>query len=322
MTPTLPECFEPAEFAVKYVRIACRPDLAEFAIRPVPAIRQADSARHLTISLGSSGAIQVLLAVGMAFVGGTATGWTPRVIVLPPGASAIASAASAATVEARVVDDSELPEATALEVISHDEAGSVSPSPSSPIVAPISPNGSLPIATAEVLSLETSRDIHAPIVAATLPDVRQASTADHPPLVDLPPLREKPPVVERRRSNATPSTQLAQVPQPESRSSPPSQPSQGVETVELPQKVFSPEPEYPAELLAARVEGVVLLRVRVAVSGQVESAAVQRSSGRVAFDNAALAAVRRWRFEPTRRAGATVAIDVKVPIRFVIRDSP
>lgn len=320
MIPTLQHFAEPADSAANLGGIACQPDASQLLIRPAQVVRQASSTRHLAISLGSSGAIQVLLVVGMAFVGGSAIGWTPRVIVLPPGASAIASAASAPVIEATVPADADLPESVALEAIPHDESAVFSPPPSpsssSLVFVPISPNGSLPVRTSDVLPLEMRGEIRSPSVEPKLPEVRR------PPLADLPPLRETPPIVERRRSHAAPTTQLARVPQPESRSSPPSQPSQGVESVDPPQKVFSPEPEYPAELLAARVEGLVLLRVRVAANGQVEAAAILRSSGREAFDNAALAAVRRWRFEPIRRAGAKGGMDLKVPIRFVIQDSP
>jgi TonB family protein len=36
------------------------------------------------------------------------------------------------------------------------------------------------------------------------------------------------------------------------------------------------------------------------------------------MDEAAVAAVRRWRFHPARRFGLPVAVEVKKPLRFTI----
>jgi protein TonB len=46
---------------------------------------------------------------------------------------------------------------------------------------------------------------------------------------------------------------------------------------------------------------------------------VQRSSGFEMLDRAAIAAVRRWVFEPGRRGGNPVAAWVQVPVRFALR---
>jgi protein TonB len=82
--------------------------------------------------------------------------------------------------------------------------------------------------------------------------------------------------------------------------------------------VFSPSPTYPPALLAARVEGVVKLRVEVDAQGQVTGAEVFVSSGRPEFDAAARTAVLRWRFTPaSQQAGPRALL---VPIRFGILD--
>ena len=94
----------------------------------------------------------------------------------------------------------------------------------------------------------------------------------------------------------------------------------GTQTDAEPAKVFSPQPRYPPGLLAARITGTVKLLVRVNRDGRVTRASVHRSSGRAALDQSALEAVRRWRFEPARRAGIAVRLDVIVPIRFSIQD--
>jgi len=94
--------------------------------------------------------------------------------------------------------------------------------------------------------------------------------------------------------------------------------SHGSEADELPQVVENPAPVYPSDLLAARVEGRVVLRVVVSAAGRVERLSIHQSSGRDAFDRAAMAAVRGWRFKPALLNGTPVEYQVAVPVRFVI----
>jgi protein TonB len=58
------------------------------------------------------------------------------------------------------------------------------------------------------------------------------------------------------------------------------------------------------------------LHVIVDAQGNVASLSVARSSGSRLLDDAAVDAVRRWRFAPARRAGVPVAGSVEVPILF------
>lgn len=94
----------------------------------------------------------------------------------------------------------------------------------------------------------------------------------------------------------------------------------GSDSSAVPRKTFSPSPEYPAELLSQRIEGLVKLRVRVGKDGRVKEASVYRSSGLAAFDRAALKVIYRWRFEPARRAGIPFEREIAVPVRFFIDD--
>jgi protein TonB len=78
----------------------------------------------------------------------------------------------------------------------------------------------------------------------------------------------------------------------------------------------NPSPVYPVFAKRAREQGVVMLRVRVDAAGKVEGIELHKSSGSERLDDAALAAVRRWRFVPARMGDRTVAGVAIVPIHF------
>lgn len=89
----------------------------------------------------------------------------------------------------------------------------------------------------------------------------------------------------------------------------------------LPQRVAGNRPPvYPADALAAGIEGRTVLRVLVRADGTVQRLALHRSSGWRSLDQAAEDAVRDWRFIPARRAGVPVQFEVLVPVRFSIRE--
>lgn len=68
----------------------------------------------------------------------------------------------------------------------------------------------------------------------------------------------------------------------------------------------NPAPRYPVESRRRREEGTVRLRVSVGVDGRVSEIGVVRSSGFERLDDAALDAVRKWRFRPGMQAGVPV----------------
>src|SRR5580704_8394589 len=72
----------------------------------------------------------------------------------------------------------------------------------------------------------------------------------------------------------------------------------------------------PATVPTGKTSGAsVVLRVLVGVSGAVEGVDVLESGG-AEFDQAAMAAVRLWRFDPATRAGTPVAVRVRIPFVF------
>jgi len=63
-------------------------------------------------------------------------------------------------------------------------------------------------------------------------------------------------------------------------------------------------------------QGTTLLRVRIVEDGRVEVVEIKESSGYRILDEAAMKAVRPWRFTPALMAGKPVASWVLVPIAF------
>jgi protein TonB len=83
---------------------------------------------------------------------------------------------------------------------------------------------------------------------------------------------------------------------------------------------FNPKPEYPRIARSRGWQGKVLLRVQVSSDGASESIAIQRSSGHPMLDDAAAAAVKKWKFIPAKRGDKPVASSVIVPIQFTLHD--
>lgn len=80
----------------------------------------------------------------------------------------------------------------------------------------------------------------------------------------------------------------------------------------------NPAPPYPGPARRRGHEGTVLLAVEVLTGGATGRIRVERSSGHPLLDDAALQAVREWRFEPAMKNGTPVPSWVEVPIRFVL----
>jgi protein TonB len=78
-------------------------------------------------------------------------------------------------------------------------------------------------------------------------------------------------------------------------------------------------PEYPLASRRDGEEGVVVIHAQVLADGSVSDAHVGESSGYERLDDAALAAVLGWRFQPALHDGKPVAQAVDVPIRFRLR---
>jgi protein TonB len=83
------------------------------------------------------------------------------------------------------------------------------------------------------------------------------------------------------------------------------------------QLVSGSGPTYPAEAKAERIEGAVVVRYGVSLDGRVINARVESAEPEGIFEEAALAAVRSWRYNPALRDGEPVAVDnVLSTVRF------
>lgn len=78
----------------------------------------------------------------------------------------------------------------------------------------------------------------------------------------------------------------------------------------------NPQPPYPLMSRRLRETGTVRLHVMVDAAGRAEQVRLRAGSGFDRLDQAAVAAVRDWRFVPASRNGQAVAGWVEVPVHF------
>lgn len=89
--------------------------------------------------------------------------------------------------------------------------------------------------------------------------------------------------------------------------------------VTAPRLLSQVKPSYTVEALGQKVQGSVWLEVVVARDGCVEQVRVIQSLDPGGLDDRAIAAVRRWQFEPGRLGGTPVDVMVTVVMDFSIQ---
>ena len=85
--------------------------------------------------------------------------------------------------------------------------------------------------------------------------------------------------------------------------------------VSAPRPVYDPDPEYSEEARKAKYQGTVVLWVIVGPDGHVRDVRVARSLG-MGLDEKAMEAVRQWRFEPAKKDGQPVPVQVSIEVNF------
>jgi protein TonB len=171
-----------------------------------------------------------------------------------------------------------------------------------------------PPATVQVSLLDSApaAAVSEPSPPVVMPPVKQkpAFTPIAKPVAELPPA-PTPETISTTAPVAAVSTSSA----PES-SAPASSNDAQVEARFDADYLRNPQPVYPSMSRRLREEGKVMLRVYVLPDGNPQDIEIKRSSGSARLDEAAKAAVQRWRFVPARRGNAAVAAWVVVPIVF------
>jgi TonB family protein len=87
--------------------------------------------------------------------------------------------------------------------------------------------------------------------------------------------------------------------------------------IKAPTKIRDVRPVYPELAQQARVQGVVIIEVIIGPDGSVQDAKVLRSIP--LLDEAALDAVRQWRFTPTLLNGVPVPVIMTVTVNFTVQ---
>jgi TonB family protein len=85
--------------------------------------------------------------------------------------------------------------------------------------------------------------------------------------------------------------------------------------VSAPRAVYSPDPEYSDEARKAKYQGTVILWMVVGPDGRAHDIRIARSVG-MGLDEKAIEAVRTWRFEPARKDGQPVSVQINVEVSF------
>lgn len=78
-------------------------------------------------------------------------------------------------------------------------------------------------------------------------------------------------------------------------------------------------PRFPAAAEADGTEGYVVLRILIDRSGQVAAARVVSAEPPGVFEEAAMAAIRAWRFSPAKDGGRPVPVWARQTLRFELR---
>lgn len=85
--------------------------------------------------------------------------------------------------------------------------------------------------------------------------------------------------------------------------------------VTSPRILYAPDPEFSEEARKAKYQGTVVLWLVVGPDGRAHEIRVQSSLG-MGLDEKAIEAIHQWRFEPGRKDGIPVTVQVNVEVNF------
>jgi protein TonB len=149
-----------------------------------------------------------------------------------------------------------------------------------------------------------------PTPAPAPADTRPAPTATLPAISEPAPAPGPPVPASSGNTVALPASA------PVVASKPSTAPPDGVTRTARPQGGYQVRPAYPSAPRRLGIQGTTMLRVHVLADGRIGDVLVEHSAGHPDLDQAAMEAVRRWRFEPARRGADAVAMWVLLPVEF------
>lgn len=85
--------------------------------------------------------------------------------------------------------------------------------------------------------------------------------------------------------------------------------------VSMPRAIYAPEPEFSEEARRTKYQGEVTLLATIGVDGRPRNLTIVRSLG-MGLDEKALETVRTWRFDPAKRDGRPVAVQMNIIVNF------
>ena len=129
-----------------------------------------------------------------------------------------------------------------------------------------------------------------------------------PPLPAAAPAAE--PAAPTAQAAAPPAAETLPAPAPERPAPQPPKTSQAVPAV----LIFKVSPEYPSLARAARVQGEVVMHATIGVDGTVQQ--LRLLSGNPLLVNAAMQAVKKWRYRPSTLDGAPVEDEADITLTF------
>lgn len=169
------------------------------------------------------------------------------------------------------------------------------------------------LSTAMVVHVGVFMFMLAPVMAPEAQDKEEETVIDVVFLEPPPPEPEPPVVFDEPLAMSEPAP-------PPAPPAPPSPPVSDTGATEDPSYRKLYQPKYPPAAVRRRLEGEVMLRVLVGVDGSPLKISIDRSSRHRELDQAAMQAVKRWKFNPEVKNGRPVEGWVLVPISFKLTE--
>ena len=159
-----------------------------------------------------------------------------------------------------------------------------------------------------------------PVAPVPTPSVAPAPAEIGPaPTATLPAISEPAPAPPSSALAASSTTVALPASAPVVAAKPPSTAPEGITRTARPQGGYQVRPTYPTTPRRLGIQGTTLLRVHVLADGRIGDVLVESSAGHPDLDEAAIGAIRGWRFEPARRGSEPVSMWVLLPVEFRLK---